>query len=40
MKSDKVSKPMSRVLSWMIIYLDLLSPVSSSNLPESATGHR
>ena len=29
------SKTVSRVMSWIIIYLDLLLPTSSSNLPES-----
>ena len=30
-----MSKAVSRVMSWIIIYLDLLLPTSSSNLPES-----
>ncbi len=28
-----MSKPISRVLSWTIIYLGLLSPISSSEIP-------
>ena len=30
-----MSKAVSRVMSWMIIYLDILLPICSSNLPES-----
>ena len=30
-----MSKAISRVMSWMIIYLDILLPICSSNLPES-----
>jgi hypothetical protein len=33
------SRPISRVLSWAIIHLDLPSPAASSNLPESTAGH-
>ena len=33
------SRPVSRVLSWAIIHLGLLSPASSSNLPEDIAGH-
>jgi len=32
------SRPVSRVLSWAIIHLGLLSPASSSNLPEDIAG--
>ena len=32
------SRPVSRVLSWAIIHLGLLSPVSSSDLPEDVAG--
>ncbi len=32
------SRPVSRVLSWAIIHLGLLSPVSSSDLPEDIAG--
>ncbi len=35
-----MSKPISRVLSWTIISLRLLSPASSSNLPRSTAGSR
>lgn len=30
-----MSKAVSRVMSWMIIYLDISLPICSSNLPES-----
>src|SRR5210317_814573 len=33
------SRPISRVLSWAIIHLGLLSPASSSDLPEDTAGH-
>ena len=33
--SKELSKTISRVMSWMIIYLDQMSPPDSSNLPES-----
>ena len=33
------SRPVSRVLSWAIIHLGVLSPASSSNLPEDIAGH-
>ena len=33
------SRPISRVLSWTIIHLGLLSPASSSDLPEDIAGH-
>ncbi len=35
-----MSSTISRVLSWMIIYLVLLLPTGSSDLPESTTGRR
>jgi hypothetical protein len=34
---NSASQPISRVLSWTIIYLGCLSPDTSSNLPESST---
>jgi len=34
----KRSRPVSRVLSWAIIHLGLLSPASSSDLPEDIAG--
>ena len=37
---NKMSSTISRVLSWMIIYLNLLLPAGSSDLPESTTGRR
>ena len=33
------SRPVSRVLSWTVIPLDLTSPSGSSNLPGSDAGH-
>ena len=33
------SRPISRVLSWTIIHLGLLSPASSSDLPEDIADH-
>jgi len=39
MRKESGSRPISRVLSWAIIHLDLPSPAASSNLPESAAGH-
>ena len=36
--SQKPSQTISRVMSWMIIYLDLLSPASSSDPPEDWPG--
>ena len=33
-----MSGTVSRVMSWMIIYLELLSPIVSSDLPESSPG--
>ena len=38
-RKESGSRPISRVLSWAIIHLDLPSPAASSNLPESAAGH-
>ncbi len=35
---NRRSRPISRVLSWAIIHLGLLSPVSSSDLPEDIAG--
>jgi len=35
----KMSQPISRVLSWTIIYLGCLSPSNSCNLPELSAGH-
>ena len=34
----KISRPVSRVMSWMVIYLGLLLPTASSDLPESKPG--
>jgi len=34
-----VSQPISRVLSWTIIHLGQVSPLASSDLPESSMGH-
>ena len=36
----KVSRTVSRVLSWMVIYLGHLLPDASSNLPENLTGRQ
>ncbi len=36
---DKMSQPISRVLSWAIIHLGCLSLDTSSNLPGSEAGH-
>ena len=36
--SSSESRPVSRVLSWAIIHLGLLSPASSSDLPEDVAG--
>ena len=36
--SSGESRPISRVLSWTIIHLGLLSPASSSDLPEDIAG--
>jgi len=36
--SSSESRPVSRVLSWAIIHLGLLSPASSSDLPEDIAG--
>jgi len=36
--SKSESRPISRVLSWAIIHLGLLSPASSSDLPEDTAG--
>jgi len=33
-KNNIQSGAISRILSWMIIYLELLSPAASSDLPE------
>ena len=33
-----ISRPVSRVMSWMVIYLELLLPTASSDLPESKPG--
>ena len=33
-----ISRPISRVMSWIIIYLGLLLPTASSDLPESKPG--
>ena len=33
-----ISRPVSRVMSWMVIYLGLLLPTASSDLPESKPG--
>ena len=33
-----ISRPVSRVMSWIIIYLGLLLPTASSDLPESKPG--
>ncbi len=33
-----ISRPISRVMSWMVIYLGLLLPTVSSDLPESKPG--
>ncbi len=35
---NKVSSPISRVLSWTVIHLGSASPQTSSNLPESSAG--
>lgn len=35
-----LTNTISRVLYWMIIYLGLMSPLGSSNLPTSTTGRR
>ena len=35
-----MSSAVSRVLSWMVIYLGLPLPANSSDLPESTTGRR
>jgi hypothetical protein len=35
---EKKSQPISRVLSWTVIYLGCLSPDTSSNLPELKCG--
>ena len=35
-----MSSTISRVMSWVIIYLGLLLPTGSSDLPESTTGRR
>ena len=37
-KSIRRSQPVSRVLSWTVIHLGLMSPSASSNLPASDTG--
>ncbi len=36
---EKVSRSVSRVLSWTIIHLRQVSPPACSNLPESTVGH-
>jgi len=36
---DKVSRSISRVLSWTTIHLRQLSPAAWSDLPESTVGH-
>jgi hypothetical protein len=36
---NKKSRPVSRVLSWAIIHLGMLSPAPSSDLPEDIAGH-
>ena len=38
MSIRKISRPVSRVMSWMVIYLGLLLPTASSDLPESKPG--
>jgi len=35
---SKVSRPVSRVLSWIVIHLGLASPQVSSDLPENRAG--
>ena len=35
----KVSRPISRVLSWTVIHLGTMSPSPSSDLPGSSAGH-
>ena len=35
----KVSRSISRVLSWTIIHLRQVSPLACSDLPESTAGH-
>ena len=35
-----MSRTISRVMSWMIIYLDLMLPTGSSDLPQGTTGSR
>ena len=37
-RSYKISRAVSRVLSWMIIYLGLPSPTASSDPPENGPG--
>ena len=37
-KYQIISRPVSRVMSWMVIYLGLLLPTASSDLPESKPG--
>jgi hypothetical protein len=39
LRKGERSRPISRVLSWTIIHLGLLSPATSSDLPESAAGN-
>jgi len=36
-KKEKLSQPISRVLSWTVIHLELASPQTSCGLPESST---
>ena len=36
---EKLSQPISRVLSWTIIHLGITSPLCSSDLPESNARH-
>ncbi len=38
-RRNKVSSPVSRVLSWTVIHLGPVSPQASSDLPESSAGH-
>jgi len=38
MQSIKMSRPISRVLSWTIIHLGNMSPYASSDLPENNAG--
>ncbi len=37
--AKKSSQPISRVLSWTVIHLGLVSPQASSNLPALSAGH-